>query len=74
VIGDIAESPGDRNLQEETDGGQGVAGEASETETLDNGRRVGIKSTLRTVIGKGDDDVDPETPVGELKKNVSDRK
>ena len=67
MIRDIAEGPGDGNLKEETDGGQGVASEASETETLDNGRRVGIKGTLRTVVGKGDDDMDPEAPVGELK-------
>lgn len=67
MIRDITEGERNRNLQEETDGSHGVTLEGSETEAADDGRRVGVEGTLGTVVAQGDDNVDIETPVGELK-------
>jgi hypothetical protein len=68
VVGNIAEGVGRRNLEEKTHGGHGVTLERFISETPDDGRRVGIESTLRTVIAERDDYVSIETPVRELKK------
>lgn len=65
MIGYPGESPRGGNLQKETDGSHGVGLKLLVTETRDDCGRVGVKSALRTVVAKGDDDVRPEAPVGE---------
>lgn len=58
------------HLQEETDRGHGVAVDPAESELGDNGWGIGVKGTLGTVVEKGDGDVDPDAPVGELVINT----
>lgn len=67
MIGHPTERERDRDLEIETDGGHGIGLKVLVTKRVDNGWRVCIKSTLRTVIRHGDGNVNPETPVGELR-------
>lgn len=60
------EAEGHWDLKEETDRCEGIAGESREAEAADDGRRVGIKGTLRAVVAERDEEVDPEAPVREL--------
>ena len=66
MIRDPAEGVRYGDLEEETDGGQGVAGETFEAEALDYGGCVCVKGALGAVVGEGDYDVEPETPVSKL--------
>lgn len=59
MIRDIAECKGHRNLDEKADGSESIGLERSKAERTDDRGRVGIESSLRTVITKGDEEVDP---------------
>lgn len=66
VVGNPAEGEGHGNLEEETNGCHGVASEGSKAEAADDGRRVGVESTLRSVVAESNEEMSPKTPVGEL--------
>ena len=68
MIGNPAEGKGSWDLEVETNGCKGITGKSGETEAADNGWRVGIETTLRTVVAKRNENVDPDSPVGELRK------
>lgn len=65
VIGHPAEPEGNRDLQEQTNRGESVRRQRSETKTADDSRSVGVKGTLRAVVAKCDQEVDPHPPSGE---------
>lgn len=58
MIRDVAEGKRYRDLKEETNRGQCVAGKGSETEAVDDRWRVCVKGTLRTIVAQGYQDVD----------------
>lgn len=66
MIRNVTEREGHRDLQKETDGCKGVGCESTETEASDNSGSVCIESTLRTIVRKGDANMDPYLPAGEL--------
>jgi hypothetical protein len=66
MIRDVAETPRDRNLDEETDGGESIGLQALEAEALDDGGTIGIEATLGTVVDEGDEEMDPKAPVTKL--------
>jgi hypothetical protein len=66
MIRDVAEDPRNRNLDEETDGGESVGLQAVEAEALDDGGTIGIEATLGTVVDEGDEEMDPKAPVAKL--------
>jgi hypothetical protein len=68
MVGNITESPRHWNLNKQTDGSESVASQAFEPKAFDNCGRVCVKSTLRTIVGECDNDVDPEAPVRELQE------
>lgn len=72
MVRNVAEGERHRDLQEETDGSQCVAGKSSEAKTTDKGRRIGIEGTLRSVVAQRNENVHPHAPAGQLEMNVSD--
>ncbi len=66
MIRHVAEGERNGDLEKEADGSQCVAREGGETKTVDDGRGVGVKGTLRTVVAQRDQEMDIETPIGEL--------
>lgn len=67
VIRDVAEGEGNGQLQEETDGREGVGLEVLEAEGGDDAGGVGVEGALGAVVAEGDGEVDPHPPVGELR-------
>jgi hypothetical protein len=53
-------------LKEQTHGCEGVTRKPTETEADNDRWGIGIESTLRAIVAECDDEVHPETPVGEL--------
>lgn len=70
AVRDVTETERDRDLQEQTDGSQGVARQWGESETVDDRWRIGVERSLRSVVGQGDEEVDPQSPIGELREAV----
>lgn len=62
-IRNIAEGEGHGDLQEKTDGSEGIACECCKSEAANYARSVGVKSTLRAIVAKRDEEVDPHAPV-----------
>lgn len=67
VIRDVTECIGNGNLDVETDSCHCVGFETSEAEIANHGWCVRVETTLRTIVAKGDGDVNPKAPVAELK-------
>lgn len=53
------ETERDGNLKEKTNGRQRITGQGGEAKVSDNGWRVSIEGTLRSVVGQRDREVDP---------------
>jgi hypothetical protein len=67
AVRDVTETERDRDLEEQTDGSQGIARQWGEAEAVDDRWRIGVERSLRSVVGQGDEEVDPQAPVGELR-------
>lgn len=65
MIREIAESKRSGNLKPKANGSHGVSLERLVAHASDNSRRVGIESTLGTVVEQRDGDMDIQAPVGE---------
>jgi hypothetical protein len=63
----ITETERNRDLEEQTDGSQGVTRQRGESEAVDDRWRIGVERSLRSVVGQGDEEMDPQAPVGELR-------
>lgn len=59
VVGDVAEHIRHGDLNEETDRGEGVTGQWSETKAGNDGGGVCVECSLRAVVAEGDEEVDP---------------
>lgn len=58
-IRDETEAKRDGDLEEETNGSEGVGGESGEAKAVDDGGRVRVERALRTIVAEGDEEVDP---------------
>ena len=65
VVGEPTEGERDWDLDEQTDSSHSVSSQLPETEGANDGRGVGIESTLRTVVAHGDGEVSPHAPICE---------
>jgi len=65
-VRNIAKQEAHGYLEVKTNGGHGIGLEAGEAKAADDGRTISIESTLRTVIAKRDEAMNPKTPVQEL--------
>jgi hypothetical protein len=59
MIRNIAKGEGYRNLEEETNRSQCITCKGSKAEAADDRWRVGVKGTLRAIVGECNEEVDP---------------
>jgi len=63
VIRNIAERIRDGDLKEETNSRQSIGRKTSKAKVLDDGRGIGIKRTLRSIVRQCDQEMNPHAPV-----------